>query len=95
MFPVAHLLDVRVERVEPTGDDSRFVVLFAVEGDAAQRSSADLLASLEMARPALLREVAATISRRKLPDLAFQIVLCSDARVPGSHPALRPPEPQE
>lgn len=68
------LLDVRVRSVEPTADESRLQVIFEAGGDAAAAGRGAVHACLELARPRFLREVAEAISRRKIPDLAFEVV---------------------
>ena len=68
------LLDLAVERVEPAPDDRRLRVVLAAHGAAAARPEAEVRARLEAARGLLLEELARGISRRKLPELAFEIV---------------------
>jgi len=72
------LLDVRVQRVEPTADEGRLLVIFELDRSAATLAKPEALALLEAARPAILREVAASIHRRKVPDLAFELVLAPE-----------------
>lgn len=68
------LQDLSVESVQPAPDDSRLLVLFTAQGDAAKRSRPTVLMRLEAARPILMAEVARSINRSKLPELAFEIV---------------------
>ena len=68
------LMDLAVERVEPAPDDRRLRVLLVPSGAAAALAGPDLRARLEAARGLLLEEVARVVTRRKVPELAFEIV---------------------
>lgn len=68
------LMDLVVERVEPAPDDRRLRVLLAPHGVAAGLAEAELRARLEAVRGLLLEELARAVTRRKLPELAFEIV---------------------
>lgn len=68
------LMDLAVERVEPAPDDRRLRVVVVPHGAAATLPEADLRARLEAVRGLLLEEVARVVTRRKLPELAFEVV---------------------
>ena len=77
------LQDLVVESVTPAPDASRLAVLvYLAESaeEAAQASGSppvplfELLERLERARPLFRREVAAAITRKRAPELVFQIV---------------------
>lgn len=60
-----------VETVEPAPNASRLLVTLATADPATSLPA--VLAGLERARGRLRGEVAASISRKKLPDLVFRV----------------------
>ena len=68
------LQDLTVEKVEPAPDESRLLVIFTVRGVAAGMDKADVMLRLEGVRPLLMNEVAQAIRRRKVPELAFEMI---------------------
>ena len=73
------LHDVEVHDVVPTPDPGRLQVVFAAGETAAGRARSEVLTRLEQARPAMVREIAASIHRRKLPQLAFDVIRRNDS----------------
>lgn len=65
------LRDLTVQSVHPAPDSSRLMVVFAYHGPA---SDAEVLAALHDAQARLRAEVAASIHRRKTPELTFQVI---------------------
>ena len=77
------LQDLVVESVTPAPDASRLTVRVyfpassheaAQAGDSPPLSLFELLERLERARPLFRREVAAAITRKRAPELCFQLV---------------------
>lgn len=72
------LQDLVVESVVPSPDASRLTVFMYRSalgaGPDDQQSVAEILRRLDAARPLLRHEVAAAITRKRAPELAFQIV---------------------
>ncbi len=70
------LQDLVVESVVPSPDASRLTVFMycAILNAHDQPSIAEILHRLDAARPLLRREVAAAITRKRAPELVFQIV---------------------
>jgi len=66
--------DLVVESVEPTADDSRLFALFAAGTEAGALEKAEVLTRLESQRPVLIRAVAEAIHRRKVPEIAFDVM---------------------
>jgi len=67
------LRDLIVQSVLPAPDSSRLLVTFSHHGPEAI-ASADVLAALDEARAKLRAAVAASIHRKKTPELAFHVV---------------------
>ena len=74
----AVLRDLLVLRVEPAPDASRFLVTVAPMIVGPDFDPMRTLAQLEAASGRLRREIAAAITRRKAPSLAFQLGVESD-----------------
>jgi ribosome-binding factor A len=77
------LQDLVVESVVPAPDATRLMVGVSIAPSARSaeirladryEALADLLGRLERATPALRREVATAITRKRAPELAFQLV---------------------
>lgn len=75
----AALRDLLVVRVEPAPDASRFLVTVAPMLVGPDFDPIRTLAQLEAASGRLRREIAAAITRRKTPALAFQLGMVSDS----------------
>ena len=67
------LRDLSVQAVVPGPDSSRLLVTFVFHGPA-EVSSAAVLGALHASYAKLRGEVAASIHRRKTPELSFQVV---------------------
>src|SRR6516225_7205930 len=67
------LRDLSVQSVVPAPDSSRLLVTFVYTGDESVES-ADVLAALHGHYAKLRGEVAASIHRRKTPELSFQVL---------------------
>jgi ribosome-binding factor A len=65
------LRDLTVRSVLPAPDSSRLLVTFVYAGSA---SIADVLAALQERYATLRAEIAASIHRRKTPELTFHVV---------------------
>ena len=70
------LTDVEVFAVTPLPDPGRLRVTFAAHGD--HPDIPDLTARLEAARGILTAEVAQAISRKRVPDLVFEVGPAAD-----------------
>ena len=68
------LEDVEVDEVVPTQDPGRLMAMFVAGERAARAGKAEVAARLEALRPAFVDEIAQTIHRRKVPELAFEVV---------------------
>ena len=67
------LQDLMVESVEPAPDDSRLRVVVSAHGAAAEVAPNEVMTHIEAARGLLQREVMNAISRKKAPELAFEL----------------------
>jgi ribosome-binding factor A len=67
------LRDLTVQSVVPAPDSSRLLVTFGYHGPESI-ASADVLAALHGHHAKLRGEVAASIHRRKTPELSFQVL---------------------
>lgn len=77
------LYDVEVHDVVPTADPARMRVVFVAGETAAGHDKSQVLSRLEHARPAMVREIANSIHRRKIPQLAFEVIKRKDSGYPG------------
>lgn len=68
------LRDVLIDSVQPAPDASRLTVVVRVPGDTDAGRLAAIEASLKRRRGFLRSEVAAAISRKRAPELTFQVV---------------------
>lgn len=70
------LIDVEVSDVTPTNDPSRLKVAFVAHREGVDRD--DLRVRLEAARGLFVAEVAQAITRKRVPDLLFELVEAED-----------------
>jgi len=68
------LLDLGLLSVEPAPTVSRLLVKVYPLPGSPRRSVPEICSVLKAARPFLRREIAEAISRRKIPELAFEVV---------------------
>lgn len=68
------LAGLAVERVEPAPDATRFEVVLAPTGDGPLAPEGSILAHLRRLRGVLRAEIAAAITRKRVPELVFSIV---------------------
>lgn len=68
------LWDLEVLEVEPSAEGSVMTLLVQGHRSLANLPDAELLARVEAARNALVHEVAATISRKKVPEMVFRVM---------------------
>lgn len=68
------LQSMMVEKVEPAPDDKHLRATFAVVDPKQDLDKSEVIARLEAARPILMAEVARAISRRKVPEIQFEVI---------------------
>ena len=68
------LQDLSVDSVEPTADDARLLVVFGAGEFAGAHEKGEVMARLDGMRSLLVEAVAEAISRRKVPEMAFEVV---------------------
>lgn len=68
------LLDLTVEDVQAPHGENDLRVTLAARGEAADLGREDLMQRVEAAKGVMLQEVARTITRRKLPELHFELI---------------------
>lgn len=72
------LLDAYVDEVRPYPDASRLLVVLRLPAQANSQAC-EALAALQRRQGRLRAEVAAAITRKRAPELAFQLVYGSEA----------------
>ena len=76
------LLQLAVHSVRASSDGSKLIV-HVVPTDVVEFSELDqLMSALDHARPWLRQQVASEIYRKRIPDIAFQIILNPDMESP-------------
>ena len=73
------LQNLMVDEVLPAPDDRRLSVRLIVPTTEAEAGREAIQARLEAARPMLIHEVAHAITRRKCPEIHFELVRGEDA----------------
>lgn len=72
------LQGMSVESVEPNPDDKHLCAVFSLNDPDSELSRVAVLARLEAARPLLLDGLAQAISRRKLPEIHFEVIRAAE-----------------
>lgn len=80
--PSDEVLDLSVEDVQPAPDDGRLLVVFMAHGEAARQERGEVMIRLEALRPFLINEVAQSIHRSRMPELAFELIREPEASSP-------------
>ncbi len=75
--------DLAVQRVDPGKDRSHLQVVVGVPPGTTAWQADAILAALNRQRGRLRAEVAATISRKRVPELSFRLAPCGSDRVTG------------
>lgn len=68
------LQTMTVEKVEPAPDDKHLRATLSVMDPDEGLDKTKVMARLEAARPILMAEVARAISRRKVPEIHFEVI---------------------
>ncbi len=63
-----------VEKVEPAPDDKHLRATLSVMDPNQDLDKAEVMARHEAARPILMAEIARAISRRKVPEIQFEVI---------------------
>lgn len=71
---IAHEAGVAVESVEPAESPGRLLVVLRADRPLDPASHGHILRAIESTRGALRAEVAAAVSRRRVPDLTFLVL---------------------
>ncbi len=72
------LQSMTVESVEPAPDDKHLRATFSLQDAEPSLSREEVLARLEAARPVLTEGLIQTISRRKVPDIRFEVIKAAE-----------------
>ena len=67
-----------VETVEPNPDDKHLRAVLSLNDPNPDLSREEVLARLEAARPILINELAQAISRRKVPEIRFEVIRAAE-----------------